>query len=286
MRSMQQTIRLVEELREFAGEISTTLSRISDIANETNLISLNATIEAARAGEHGRGFAVVAEKIRELADISLQNAAEINKVIGSIQSNIESVSRSAYHTNDIIESLNESSEVLHRNFSIIDSLIQDTGHTLKSFGEEFIEQEQQLKSVQEDLSSVYQSSALLGDNSEVVEDSINAITEMSAHLQQVSDQFDVMVDKRASVRKLIVPPIVVHVSNGKALIDCYVYDISEGGISLIVTKKDEGFKCEPGAAYTLKTDEKRLNLDGRRIEMVYLFNKKDETTMRIGAKFV
>ena len=287
MASMQETITLVEELRAFSQEISITLSKISDIANETNLISLNAAIEAARAGEHGRGFAVVAEKIRELADISLQNATDINHIIGSIQSNIESVTVSAHNTNSIIEQLNESSEVLQENFQVIDSVIQDTGHTLKSFGREFVEQESHLKSVQNDLSSVHESSQLLRKNSDVVEESINEITNMSAHLQQVSEQFDVMVDKRASVRKLIVPPITVHVTDGRATIDCYVYDISEGGISLIVTKKDNRFQCERGKIYTLISDESRsFQINGKKIEMVYVFNKKDESTMRVGAKFV
>jgi methyl-accepting chemotaxis protein len=284
--SMQQTMVLVEELKEFAQDISQTLSKISDIANETNLISLNAAIEAARAGEHGRGFAVVAEKIRQLADISLENASQINSVIGAIQKNIDSVACSANKTNEIIQKLGSSSEVLEKNFKVIDLVIQDTGDTLKSFGKDFIVQEKHLQSVQTDLDQGNKSAFVLDNNSGVVEESINSITQLSAHLQNVSDKFDVMVDKRKSVRKLIVPPITVQVTNGKYVIDCYVYDISEGGISLIVTKKDPRFVCEIGAVYRLQTSEKKIKLNGRQIEMVYLFNKKDETTMRVGAKFI
>ena len=286
MTSMEHTMVLVEELKSFAQDISQTLSKISDIANETNLISLNAAIEAARAGEHGRGFAVVAEKIRQLADISLENASQINGIIGSIQKNIDSVANSAAETNAIIKTLGESSEVLHNNFTVIDSVIQDTGNTLKNFSQDFSVQEDHLQSVRKDLGEVNQSSAVLSDNSGVVEESINSITQLSAHLQNLSDKFDVMVDKRQSVRKLIVPPITVEVTNGKHTIFCYVYDISEGGISLIVTKKDPQFVCQTGVVYTIKSQENSMRLDGRKIEMVYIFNKKDETTMRVGAKFV
>ena len=284
--SMKATVEEVQELRKFAAEIAQTLSQISDIANETNLISLNAAIEAARAGEHGRGFAVVAEKIRQLADVSLENAAEINRIINAVQSNIDSVAKSAEETNEVIHQLGKGSEVLYENFKAIDQVIKDTGDTLKSFSQDFIVQEKKLQNVREDLQKVNESAALLGDNSCVVEASINTITQMSAYLQNVSDQFDVMVEKRESARKLIVPPVMVQVSDGRYTIDCYVYDISKGGISLIVTKKSPHFSCKIGSFYTLKSEDETLRLDGRQIQMVYVFNKKDETTMRVGAKFV
>ena len=64
--------------------IAEALTLITDIADETNLLSLNASIEAARAGEAGRGFAVVASQIQKLAEESNASAAQIAEIISTL----------------------------------------------------------------------------------------------------------------------------------------------------------------------------------------------------------
>jgi len=60
------------------SEIAEKINIVSEIANQTKLLSLNAAIEAARAGNSGKGFAVVAEEVRRLAEQSQIAAVEIN----------------------------------------------------------------------------------------------------------------------------------------------------------------------------------------------------------------
>ena len=61
--------------------ISDAVELISNVAEQTNLLSLNASIEAARAGDAGKGFAVVAMEIQKLSSESNDSAQKISQII-------------------------------------------------------------------------------------------------------------------------------------------------------------------------------------------------------------
>ena len=73
-------------LNEKTANITTVVTTITKVADQTNLLSLNAAIEAEKAGEAGLGFSVVAMEIRRLADQTAVATYDIEKTVKEMQS--------------------------------------------------------------------------------------------------------------------------------------------------------------------------------------------------------
>jgi methyl-accepting chemotaxis protein len=69
-------------------EIYRVLDLITEIAQETHILSLNAAIEAAAAGDHSRRFSVVAEEVRRLAQRSQESVDSVRNLLDQFASSI------------------------------------------------------------------------------------------------------------------------------------------------------------------------------------------------------
>lgn len=75
-------------ISDHAKNITGVITTITQVADQTNLLSLNAAIEAVKAGEYGRGFVVVAEEIRNLANQTAVAALDIERMVVEMQASV------------------------------------------------------------------------------------------------------------------------------------------------------------------------------------------------------
>ena len=122
----QQTVDAIEVIsqqtnttNESALKIRDATNLITEIADETNLLSLNASIEAARAGEQGRGFAVVAAQISKLAEQSNESARKIEEIITSLIADSTKSVETMNHVREIMDKQNENVQKTDEAFQIV-----------------------------------------------------------------------------------------------------------------------------------------------------------------------
>ncbi|MBK8286835.1 MAG: hypothetical protein IPK97_19310 [Ahniella sp.] len=72
-------------IRDEAAQITSVVTTISKVADQTNLLSINAAIEAEKAGEQGLGFLVLAREIRRLADQTAVATLDIEQMVKQMQ---------------------------------------------------------------------------------------------------------------------------------------------------------------------------------------------------------
>lgn len=182
----------MERLDNQSQEITTLVSVIKDIADQTNLLALNAAIEAARAGEQGRGFAVVADEVRKLAEQVSVSVNDITRIVSNIQNESGIVATSLG---------NGYSEIERGTIQI-----KNTGETFNKINESVMEMVQNIKTVSENLTDIAANSQEMNGSIEeiasVSEEAAAGVEQTAASAQQSSGSMEEVAGSSEQLAKL------------------------------------------------------------------------------------
>ncbi len=89
MASMTDASRVIHDrlqvINSKAADVTSIVTTVSKVADQTNFLALNALIESERAGEYGRSFMVIAREIRRLADQTAAATIDIETMVREIK---------------------------------------------------------------------------------------------------------------------------------------------------------------------------------------------------------
>lgn len=181
--TMATTSDTVEKLGERSKNITSIISTITAIAEQTNLLALNAAIEAARAGEHGRGFAVVAAEVRKLAEQSQKAAKEVSAIVGSIQTEVNSIIEQN-HTG--VEKVIRGVEVTNETTNSLQNILLQTEKTSDILTQMVTQIEQTLNNSHSVTTSFVHVAAIADNTAANTERSAAAASQGSASMEEIN----------------------------------------------------------------------------------------------------
>lgn len=183
----------VSSLKTRSNEISSIVQLITDIANQTNLLSLNAAIEAARAGEHGKGFAVVADEVRKLAEQSANSAKKITALIQDVQDDTDKAVKS-FQTEALL--VDDSSKLVVNMGDIFQEILTQTGNVSSSV-QEVSASIEEIAAENEEVATIFEHLSTTSSANN------NALEDMTKHLQKQFESFDRIVESTRTMNNVV-----------------------------------------------------------------------------------
>lgn len=164
------------------SEISEAAKLVSDIAEETSILSINANIEAARAGEYGRGFAVVASQVRNLAVESTKCGKQIQELVSRLTADSALTMKTMKEAKQIVTDQNTSMESTAAAVSEVIGGIQASAESIRVIEEHT----GQLETVRADIVKMVDDLTVIAGSTAELSNKTNAETaEMSSGFSEI-----------------------------------------------------------------------------------------------------
>ena len=202
MEATMKVADIVTNMNESVKKISTISDAITEITEQTNLLSLNASIEAARAGDAGTGFAVVASEIGKLAEQSKKSTEQITVLIEEIQEKADIVVQAMNGTKEINQEQNQAVTKTEKIFNDISASITDlTGKVIevKSSVDEMQVHKQIFVTQIESTSAISEETAASTEevtaSAERVTETMSRFSQNTEDLKQLAEKLKKEIDK-------------------------------------------------------------------------------------------
>lgn len=180
----------LEIINEKAENITTVVTTITKVADQTNLLSLNAAIEAEKAGEYGHGFTVVAREIRRLADQTAMATLDIDQMVREMQAAVVSgvmemdkfIAQVHHHTEDVGKTSAQLSQIIVQvqtltpSFDLVNQSMKHQAENAEKIREAMMHLSEEMQEMKEALHENYSAISQLNEAARDLQDEVAHFT--------------------------------------------------------------------------------------------------------------
>ena len=189
----------LEAINQKADAITTIVTTITKVSEQTNLLSLNASIEAEKAGEYGRGFSVIAREIRRLADQTAVATLDIDRMVKEMESTVmggvmemdKFIAEMRYSVGDVsrislqMTSIIEHVQALSPNFENVNGVMEQQSQNARKIMTEIIGLSDDMQHTREALQESYTALGQLTDAAQKLQTEVSLFQVKSSILQEI-----------------------------------------------------------------------------------------------------
>ncbi|KMK75136.1 methyl-accepting chemotaxis protein [Alkalihalobacillus pseudalcaliphilus] len=195
MKDFQQFTETMLDVKQHSNSITSNITVIEKITEQTKLLALNASIEAARSSKEGHGFSVVAKEIRSLAEQSTTSTQQIT----SMTANMERITTLASdHCYNILKKVETSKTKTVQTQGSFSKLI----HEIKQVNEQLRQAEnayEQIQHVLPKLEAQAESLSSISQETNASAEDMLKISEHSLELANTNKQIGFKLEKQAQL---------------------------------------------------------------------------------------
>lgn len=193
-RFSQETITLVQQMKNNAAHIRGISRMVGDIAEQTHLLALNAAIEAARAGDAGQGFAVVAGEVRKLAEESAAAVQHIDQLITAMEQDVGDVVERTHAQERLARREAEQGQTAITAYIHVDQAVRETARAIEDIAHSIAVQLAQVTDAMSKIREVGQVADRIADSTSQVNMSMQQHMAVMQELASSSAELDHQAD--------------------------------------------------------------------------------------------
>ena len=181
--NMEETVSLMRKVFESSKQILSIVEILSEINQDTEILSMNVTVQATRAGEAGKPYKIVADSFKALSERSALEGKKASGLLNGIVNDIKVALSAIEKTRNEVEHGVNVTEKAFESFAVMKDTTEKLAVTVESISKDAKEHAKTAVQVEKEMREILTTTET---NRKSTEDTVNAIKDISTVAQDMT----------------------------------------------------------------------------------------------------